>query len=140
MTFITAILLPMLRTFRVIYLLLLVTAVESVAAPADTTAAERAIRQTLRRGDVALKRADYPTATILAQRALRDSRRLGTTTETELMALKLLLGVAFNRSDAIEATDYARQALKRRQRLERGAGPSEETRQLMGDARSRRHV
>ena len=36
------------------------------------------------------------------------------------------------------ASDYARLALKRRQRSENGAGPSAETRQLMGDARSRR--
>ena len=36
------------------------------------------------------------------------------------------------------ASDYARSALKRRQRSESGAGPSAETRQLMGDARSRR--
>ena len=36
------------------------------------------------------------------------------------------------------ASEYARIALKRRQRSESGAGPSAETRQLMGDARSRR--
>ena len=36
------------------------------------------------------------------------------------------------------ASEYARIALNRRQRSESGAGPSAETRQLMGDARSRR--
>ena len=36
------------------------------------------------------------------------------------------------------ATAYAVQALKRRQREERGAGPTQETRDLMGDARTQR--
>jgi CRISPR-associated endonuclease Cas1 len=36
------------------------------------------------------------------------------------------------------ASEYARQALRKRQREDSGAGPSAETRQLMGDARSRR--
>jgi len=36
------------------------------------------------------------------------------------------------------ATEYAVQALRRRQREEAGAGPSQETRDLMGDARTRR--
>lgn len=36
------------------------------------------------------------------------------------------------------ATKYAVQALRRRQREEAGAGPSQETRDLMGDARTRR--
>ena len=36
------------------------------------------------------------------------------------------------------ASEYAPIALKRRQRSKSGAGPPQETRQLMGDARSRR--
>ena len=36
------------------------------------------------------------------------------------------------------ATEYAVQALRRRQREETGAGPSNETRALMGDARTQR--
>ncbi len=71
----------------------------------------------LRQADNAVSRADYPTATRLAHRALRASRRLGSATETELMGLRLLTGVAFSRSAPAEATPYARQALAVAQQL-----------------------
>ncbi len=100
----------MLRVFSICFFLLLV-ALSVAAAPPDTAAAERPIWRLLRQSQRAIDRADYPAATRLAQQALRESRRLGSATRTELVGLRLLLGVAFSRSNAAEATGYARQAL-----------------------------